>query len=173
MKRILLAVAIAAPLFNPISAAALQTERDVQGITRVEERIARARAQARWDRWVSEVQMRLEAATAQRMQARYEEPTEFVSESYSPGEGALSADRVAFYARQAGFPESVISTMVSIAWRESRFDPGAINPFSGACGLWQMYPCPGSHALFPATNAAMAYDKYQAACPDCLSPWGY
>lgn len=73
MKRILLAAALIAPLFNPISAAAFQVEKDIQGITRIEERIARARAQARWDRWVSEVQMRLQAATAQRMQARYEE----------------------------------------------------------------------------------------------------
>lgn len=89
--------------------------------------------------------------------------------SYSGG--VLSSAQVASYARGAGFPESLISTMVAIAWRESRFNPGAVNSSSGACGLWQMYPCPGPEALNPATNAAMAYAKYQAA--GGLSPWGY
>jgi soluble lytic murein transglycosylase-like protein len=84
--------------------------------------------------------------------------------------GVLMAFQVAEYARGAGFPEPVITTMVAIAWRESRFNPGAINSSSGACGLWQMYPCPGPEALNPATNAAMAYAKYAASG---LSPWGY
>jgi hypothetical protein len=84
--------------------------------------------------------------------------------------GVLMAFQVAEYARGAGFPESVITTMVAIAWRESGFNPGAVNPSSGACGLWQMFPCPGPEALNPATNAAMAYAKYAASG---LSPWGY
>lgn len=74
--------------------------------------------------------------------------------------GVLTAEEVASYARGAGFPENVIPTMVAIAFRESRFNPGAVNSSSGACGLWQMYPCPGPEALNPATNAAMAYYKF-------------
>lgn len=81
--------------------------------------------------------------------------------------GVLSASQVASYARGAGFPESVIPTMVAIAYRESRFNPGAINSSSGACGLWQIYPAqPG--CTNPASNAAMAYAKYRASG---LSPW--
>ncbi len=83
--------------------------------------------------------------------------------------GVLTAAQVASYARAAGFPEDVIPVMVAIAARESGFDPAAVNPSSGACGLWQMYPCPGPEALNPATNAAMAYAKYAASG---LSPWG-
>jgi hypothetical protein len=60
--------------------------------------------------------------------------------------------------------------MVDIAWGESRFNPEATNPDSGACGLWQLYPCPGSHAYNPATNAALAYAKYSNGG---LSHWGY
>jgi hypothetical protein len=160
VKKVLIAAALIA-LFNPISAAALQTEVDVQGITRMDER-------TEWARHVARVQARLKARTAARMEARQAEATAEVT--YAPGEGALSAERVAHYARLVGFPESVIPTMVAIAWRESRFNPGAVNPFTGACGLWQMYPCPGPEAFFPATNAAMAYAKYQASG---LSPWGY
>lgn len=85
--------------------------------------------------------------------------------SYS---GCLTDAQVAAYARSAGFPESVIPTMVSFAYRESHYCPGAINSSSGACGLWQIYPAqPG--CTDPATNAAQAFAKYQAAG---LSPWG-
>lgn len=84
--------------------------------------------------------------------------------------GCLSADAVAGYARGAGFPESAIPTMVAYADRESGFCPGAINASSGACGLWQLYPCYGGAAwLDPATNAALAYDKYAASG---FAPWG-
>lgn len=82
--------------------------------------------------------------------------------------GVLSAAQVASFAREAGFPESVIPTMVGFAYRESRFNPAAINATSGACGLWQIFPAqPG--CTNPAANAAMAYAKYRAAG---LSPWG-
>lgn len=87
--------------------------------------------------------------------------------------GCLSDGQIASYARAAGFPESVISTMVYIAAHrngtgESGGCPGAINPSSGACGLWQIYPAqPG--CTDPATNAALAYEKYKASG---LSPWG-
>jgi hypothetical protein len=86
--------------------------------------------------------------------------------------GCLTASQVAAYARDAGFPEGLIDKMVAIAYRESHYCPGAVNSSSGACGLWQMYPCPGTHALDPATNAAMAYAKYVGSGYD-LDPWGY
>jgi len=82
----------------------------------------------------------------------------------------LSAVQVAGYARGAGFPESVIPTMVAIAARESGYNAHAVNLSSGACGLWQLYPCPGIAYLDPATNAAGAYAKYQASG---LAPWGF
>jgi hypothetical protein len=80
----------------------------------------------------------------------------------------LTASQVAGYVRGAGFPESVVSTMVAIAFRESRWNAHAINLTSGACGLFQIYKCPGINALDPAVNAALAYAKYQASG---LSPW--
>lgn len=82
--------------------------------------------------------------------------------------GVLSAAQVASYATAAGFPSSVVPTMVAIAYRESRFDPNAVNASSGATGLWQIFPG-GSQYLDPAANAAAAYAKYEASG---LSPWG-
>lgn len=96
------------------------------------------------------------------------------SYSTSSSGGCLSDAEIASYARAAGFPESVIPTMVYIAAHrngtgESGGCPGAINPSSGACGLWQLYPCYGGSAwLDPATNARLAYQKYAASG---LSPW--
>jgi hypothetical protein len=94
--------------------------------------------------------------------------------------GVLTADQVASYARGAGFPEYHVDDMVAISWRESKFCPSAVNGYgcniggtihgSNACGLTQLYPCPGPEALDPATNMAYAFQKYQAAG---LSPWGY
>src|SRR5439155_10685572 len=88
--------------------------------------------------------------------------------------GALTATQVASYARAAGFPESVIPTMVAIAWRESNWCPTAVYGYGCAgeghayaggpsCGLWQLYPCPGPSYLDPAINAAGAYAKYVAS----------
>lgn len=93
-------------------------------------------------------------------------PVHTTSTSYTGG--VLSASQVASYARGAGFPESVIPEMVAIAYRESRFNPAAINSSSGACGIWQILPAqPG--CTNPASNAAMAYAKYRASG---LQPWG-
>ena len=108
-------------------------------------------------------QAEAEAAAEPQAQAAEDAPTTAAYPS-----GVLTAEQVASYARAAGFPESVIPTMVQIAYRESRFNPSAQNP-SGACGLWQIYPAQ-SGCLNPATNAALAFAKYQAAG---LSPWGY
>lgn len=164
LKALALLLALGAGItMNLHNANALQTEVNVQGITRMDERRA-------WTRHVARVQQRLRERTAARLEARATEAPASAVPTYDYGDGVISAEGVAQYARMAGFPESVIPTMVAIAWRESRFNPGAVNPFSGACGLWQMYPCPGPEALFPATNAAMAYAKYQASG---LAPWGY
>jgi hypothetical protein len=96
-------------------------------------------------------------------------PTVLPSVAVGGGLYWLTAEQVAGYLRGAGFPESVIPTMVAIAYRESHWNAHAVNLTSGACGLLQLYPCPGLQALNPATNAALAYAKYEASG---LSPWG-
>ena len=68
-----------------------------------------------------------------------------------------------------GFPSSAIPTMLYIISRESGGDPSAVNPTSGACGLTQLWPCPGPGALDPITNLRYAFAKYQAAG---FAPWG-
>ena len=93
---------------------------------------------------------------------------------YAPA-GVLTAEQVAGYVRRAGFPSSLVATMVSIIFRESGGDPHAVNPSSGACGLTQLYPCPGSSALDPMTNLFYAREKCLAdvaAGYSCLRPWG-
>lgn len=151
MLRYLTTIALVLAMATP--AVAHQTEVDSQDVE------IKREGRLRWERQ----QARLEA-----QEQAEEDATVSVAPSY--GHGKLWAFQVADYARAAGFPEHIITTMVAIAWRESSFDPGAINPSSGACGLWQMYPCPGSHALNPSVNAAMAFAKYQAGG---LAPWGY
>jgi hypothetical protein len=88
--------------------------------------------------------------------------------SYSGG--VLTDAEVTSYLRAAGFPESAIPQMLYYSHRESGNDPTAINSASGACGLFQLYPCSGGSAwLDPATNARLAYEKYQASG---FAPWG-
>jgi hypothetical protein len=76
--------------------------------------------------------------------------------------------------RAVGFPESAIPTMLYIIDRESGGDPNAVNgggaAYAGgpACGLAQLWPCPGPQALDPITNLRYAYQKYQASG---FSPW--
>ena len=113
--------------------------------------------------------------TRERAEARQPSPTP-ASGSALPRVSAPTPGPIAAYLRAAGFPEEVIPTMVQIALRESGGDPSAVNgggpAYAGgpACGLLQLYPCPGPEALDPWTNAALAYKKYLAAG---LSPWGY
>lgn len=164
MKRVIIAVAFVAAVATQAPATGIQTTYKGSHVTvqavdvkAIKERV-RERVRARWRSWFDE---KLAALTAP-----VPEPVTEPMPSYSGG--VLSAEQVASYARGAGFPESVIPTMVSIAARESGFDPGAINASSGACGLWQIYPAqPG--CTDPATNAAMAFAKYQASG---LAPWG-
>lgn len=107
------------------------------------------------------------AAAAAALEATHDTWTAPTASDYS---GCLSADQVAGYARGAGFPEDAIATMVAYAYRESHYCPGAVNSSSGACGLWQLYPCYGGSAwLDPSTNARYAYAKYAASG---FAPWG-
>lgn len=174
MKRVL-TIVIATTILAGVTAApayALQSEVEQQQSIRTPRWIDHKR-----EVWLTKVRAqrlreRAEARAAARAAeaaAAEEEAAATTTDYSSYSGGVLSADQVASYARAAGFPESVIGTMVDIAWDESRFDPGAVNGSSGACGLWQMYPCPGSEALNPATNAAMAYYKYTHGG---LSHWG-
>lgn len=67
-----------------------------------------------------------------------------------------------------------VQTMMYHICHESGGDPGAINSSSGACGLFQLLPCP-SGGLNGYYNIHYAYyEKYEPACKagDCMSPWG-
>ena len=86
---------------------------------------------------------------------------------YSPG--VLSAAQVAADLRLVGFPEYSISQMVAIIYRESRFNPRAVNASSGACGLTQLFPCSGGASwLDPITNLRVALQKFKASG---FAPW--
>jgi len=190
-----LAVAIATGMMAPMAATANpKTDRIVETTTDtaeirmlfvreirahlVEVREARhARAERR-----AEARRAAEAAAAAAEAAATSAPT--YTSSYS-GEGSrLSDDQVASYLRGAGFPESAIQQMLYYSHRESGNCPTAVNGLSGcpsyeaaaqhveayhsACGLFQIYTCPGPDALDPARNAALAYSKYQSSG---FSPW--
>jgi hypothetical protein len=73
----------------------------------------------------------------------------------------LSPARVYRLARSAGFAPRRAAVMVAIAARESGFNSNAVNRSSGACGLFQSYPCPGP--MTPAQQAANAYAKARAS----------
>jgi len=98
--------------------------------------------------------------------------TTSASTSYSPG--VMSAAQVASDLRLVGFPEYSISQMVAIIYRESRFNPRAVNgggaayPGGPACGLTQLFPCPGPGALDPITNLRYALLKFKASG---FAPW--
>ena len=107
-------------------------------------------------------------------------PTSVVPVSAYPS-GVLTADQVASYARRAGFEAGYIDDMVRFAARESTFNPTAVHgggpAYAGgpACGLWQLYPCPGPSSLDPMVNAWQAREKCLAdvaAGYSCLRPWG-
>lgn len=59
----------------------------------------------------------------------------------------------------AGGPPDVAPLMAAVALAESSGNPGASNPSSGACGLWQIHPAE-SGCTDPQQNAAMAVRKY-------------
>jgi soluble lytic murein transglycosylase-like protein len=168
MKRLIIAIAFIAAIGSQVPASGFQIDEgatvrpEVANIQAIKERV-RERVRERFGDWYAEkIAALLEPEPVVLAEPSVSTPTTYPA-------GVLSAEEVASYARGAGFPESVIETMVAIAYRESRFNPNAVNSSSGACGLWQIYPCPGSEALDPARNAALAYSKYQSSG---LSPWG-
>ena len=72
---------------------------------------------------------------------------------------AYSFDQLTTLWTGAGGPAPVAPLMAAIALAESSGDPGAENPSSGACGLWQIHPAePGCKD--PQQNAQMAVRKY-------------
>lgn len=89
------------------------------------------------------------------------------------GRSRLSAAEVAAFARAAGFTPAQVPIMVAIAFRESRFEPGAVNPNGGATGLWQIFPG-GERYKDPMTNARAARAKFvasKAAGYSGFRPW--
>lgn len=139
----------------------------------------RRQGRAEWNREVR----RQERLERERLEAAAEESASSVISNPDNGSypsGVLSAEQVAGYARAAGFPEDVVDEMVAISARESGFCPTAVygygcagsgHAYSGgpACGLTQLFPCPGPEYLDPLTNMRGAYAKYQASG---LAPWG-
>lgn len=77
--------------------------------------------------------------------------------------------------RAVGFPDWAIPTMLGYIGRESGGDPSAVNgggpavAGGSACGLLQLYPCPGPQALDPLTNLRYAFTKFEASG---FAPWG-
>jgi hypothetical protein len=54
-------------------------------------------------------------------------------------------------------------TALAITWRESRWQPTATNPYSGAAGIWQIHPIhrqPLSVSFDPEAATAFAYQLY-------------
>lgn len=62
---------------------------------------------------------------------------------------------------QAGGDPNVAPLMSAIAMAESGGNPDAKNAFSGACGLWQIWP-PQDNCADPMSNAQMAVGKYES-----------
>ena len=94
-------------------------------------------------------------------------------EPRSPTGAILSARQVYRLARQVGFSPTEAAVMTSIAYRESRFRPSAVNAMGGATGLWQIYPG-GAQYLDPVTNARAARQKFLASQASGFSgyrPW--
>ena len=82
------------------------------------------------------------------------------------------------FAANAGFPAAMQPIMAAIALAESSGNPGAVNPNDNggrqsSYGLWQIstgtHAAPGPNWSDPATNAALAFQKWQQ---QGLSAWG-
>lgn len=75
---------------------------------------------------------------------------------------------VANYAYEAGFRGADLVAMVAIAGAESSYNTTAVNPSSGAVGLWQILPSAhpefaGQNLTDPAVNARAAFSVYSHA----------
>jgi len=60
----------------------------------------------------------------------------------------------------------VVQTMICVAWIESRWEPTAENPYSGAAGLWQFLPqyWEGVGGVCPSTAAGFYNGQANANC---------
>lgn len=134
---------------------------DIQHIKKLQHRRAYLK------HYIRDLRSKLNPPTS-KSQSASSSPTTTTSSTYTGG--VLSDAQVTSYLLAAGFPSSAIPTMLYYSHRESGNNPRAINSSSGACGLFQLYPCYGGSAwLNPATNARLAYQKYQASG---FAPWG-
>lgn len=151
MKRILIAAALVA--FNPISAAALQTEVDVQGITRMDER-------TEWSRHVARVQARLKARTAARLEAQ-QDATEMIGVPLGDIPKIIYAVFGAYGTKA-----------VNVASCESGLNPSAAN--GQYFGLFQMGEMEraiyGGSSLDPLEQTQAAYAYFLDSGSD-WSPW--
>lgn len=75
----------------------------------------------------------------------------------------------------AHFPADAVDTMLCLLWAESRGDPGAVNPSSGAAGLFQIMPFWWDHyggdRFDPATNVRVARLIWDQQGYGAWSPW--
>ena len=58
----------------------------------------------------------------------------------------------------AHFPPSEVERALCILWAESRGNPGAVNPSSGAAGLWQFIPSTWDNMVYPHLGG-LTYDE--------------
>ncbi len=81
---------------------------------------------------------------------------------------SLTPAMAVYYARGAGLPDSQLVTAVAVGLAESGLQVGAVNPSSGASGLWQILP--SAHPEYdvtrlrtdPAYNAGAMVATYKA-----------
>lgn len=75
----------------------------------------------------------------------------------------------------AYFPGSAVDTMLCLMWHESKGDPGATNPRSGAAGLFQVMPFWWDHyggdRYDPESNVRVARLIYGEQGFGAWSPW--
>lgn len=93
---------------------------------------------------------------------------------------AMTSEQVAALAYQAGFRDRALLIAIALAQSESSNNPAAVNPTSGAAGLWQIKP--SAHPEFdkaklldPAYNAMAAYQVAGSPGgtpgPKSFNPW--
>ena len=73
---------------------------------------------------------------------------------------AVTAGSKYDWMQRAGIPESDWTYVDHIVTRESNWNPSARNPYTGACGLAQVYPCSkiGSNWSDPVTSLKWQYN---------------
>ncbi len=79
--------------------------------------------------------------------------------------------RWVWLSRQVGWPRSQVPALMYVINRESRGDPGVVNPSSGCAGLLQLHPLHGlgETALDPRTNLSFGLRLWRS---NGWTPWG-